>query len=79
MKLAKIILGKNENKCRCSPCTLCIVLFSILFTINVGIATYFHWYLKKKMLLVKQQSTKLIKWEKSNKLTLKIELNIFIT
>ena len=35
---------------KCSSCTLYIVLFSILFTINVGIGTYFvysHWYLKK--------------------------------
>ena len=31
-----------ENKC--SSCILFIVLFSILFTINVGIATYFVYY-----------------------------------
>ena len=31
------ILDKNEN----SSCILYIVLFSIFFTINVGIATYF--------------------------------------
>ena len=39
------IAVKNE----CSSCMLCMVLFSILFTINVGIGTYFiyfHWYLK---------------------------------
>ena len=39
--------AKNENKHKCSSCTQCIVLFSILFTINVGIGTYFvyfHWY-----------------------------------
>ena len=39
-----------ENIHKCSSCTLYIVLFSILFTINVGIGTYFvyfHWYLKK--------------------------------
>ena len=60
MKLAKITwmeLGsmelhsvKNKNKHKCSSCTLYIVLFSILFTVNVGIDTYFvyfHWYLKK--------------------------------
>ena len=37
-----------ENKCR--SCTLHIVLFSVVFTINLGIATYFVyscWYLKK--------------------------------
>ena len=59
-----------------------LVRCALCYFQHVGIATYFayfHWYLKKKMLLVKQQSTKLIKWEKSNKLTLKIELNIFIT
>ena len=33
------ILDKNEDKC--SSCILYIVLFSIFFTINVGIATYF--------------------------------------
>ena len=36
------ILDKNENKC--SSCLSCILLFSILFTINVGIATYFVYY-----------------------------------
>ena len=42
--------AKNENKHKCSSCTLCIVWFSILFAINVRIGTYFlyfHWYLKK--------------------------------
>ena len=55
MKLAKttsieLHSAKNENKHKCSSCTLCIVLFSILFAINVGIGTYFlyfYWYLKK--------------------------------
>ena len=32
------ILDKNKDKC--SSCILYVVLFSILFTINVGIATY---------------------------------------
>ena len=36
------ILDKNEDKC--SSCILYIVLFSIFFTINVGIATYFVYY-----------------------------------
>ena len=35
------ILDKNEDKC---SCILYIVLFSIFFTINVGIATYFVYY-----------------------------------
>ena len=50
VKLAKITLAKNENKYKCNSCTLYIVLFSILFTINIGIGAYFvyfHWYLKK--------------------------------
>ena len=50
VKLAKITLAENENKYKCKSCTLYIVLFSIRFTINVGIGTYFvyfHWYLKK--------------------------------
>ena len=36
---------------KCSSCTLNIVLFSIIFTINVGIGSkflHFHWYLKKR-------------------------------
>ena len=36
------IVGKNEDKC--SSCILYIVLFSIFFTINFGIATYFVYY-----------------------------------
>ena len=36
------ILDKNEDKC--SSCILYIVLFSITFTINIGIATYFIYY-----------------------------------
>ena len=40
VKLAKITLTKNENKHKCSSCTLHIVLFSILFTINIEIGVY---------------------------------------
>ena len=36
------IVSKNKNKC--SSCILYIVLFSIFFTINAGIATYFVYY-----------------------------------
>ena len=56
VKLVKITSIENENKHKCSSCTLYIVLFSILFTINVGIGTYFvyfHWYLKKDVTRVK--------------------------
>ena len=44
VKLAKITLTENENKDKCSSCTLCIVLFLIVFTINVRIGTYFVYY-----------------------------------
>ena len=49
VKLAKIIWAKNENKYKCSSCTTNILLFAIVFTINVGIGiyfTYFYWHLK---------------------------------
>ena len=36
--------SENMDKNKCSSCTVYIVLFSILFTINVGIATYFVYY-----------------------------------
>ena len=48
-RLVEITSAKNKNKHKCSYCTLYIVLFSIIFTINIGIATYFvysHRYLK---------------------------------
>ena len=44
VKLAKITLAENENKHKRSPCTLYIVLFSIIFTINLGIGTHFVYY-----------------------------------
>ena len=52
VKLAKITSAENENKHKCSSCTLYIVLFSIIFTINIGIGTYFQWYLKKMLLML---------------------------
>ena len=48
VKIAKISLSEDKNKHKCSSCTLYILLFSIIFTINVGIGTYFaysHWHL----------------------------------
>ena len=82
VKLAKITIVENKNSYKCSSCPVYTVLFWIFFTINVGgIDAYFvyiHGYLKR-CLLVKQQFTKLIKWEQSNKFTLKIELIIFTT
>ena len=44
VKLAKITLAEHNNKYKCSSCTLYIVLFSIIFTINVGIGIYFVYY-----------------------------------
>ena len=38
------IASENEHKNKCSSCILYIVLFSVLFTINAGIATYFVYY-----------------------------------
>ena len=34
----------NLRKCKGNSCILYIVLFSIFFTINIGIATYFVYY-----------------------------------
>ena len=45
------IISEKEHRNKCSSCTVCIVLFSIILAINIGIGTYFvyfHWYLKKK-------------------------------
>ena len=55
VKLAKITLARNENEYEYNSCTLYIVLFSILFTINVGIGSYFvyfYQYLKKDVTCV---------------------------
>ena len=41
MKLAKRTSAKDENKHKCSSCTLYIKLLSVMFTINIGIGTYF--------------------------------------
>ena len=56
VKIAKATSAENEDKHKCSSCTLYIVLFSIVFIINVGIGTYFiyfHGYLKKDVVCVK--------------------------
>ena len=39
VKLAKLTSTENENKHKCSSCTLHIILFSIIFTIHVGIGS----------------------------------------
>ena len=46
-RLIEITSAKYENKHKCSSCTLYIVSFSMFFTINVGIGSYFlcfYWY-----------------------------------
>ena len=48
-KLVEKTSVKNENKHKYSSCTLYIALFSIIFTVNIGIGisfVYSHWYLK---------------------------------
>ena len=52
VKLAKITSAEDENKHKCSSCALYIILFSMIFTVNIGIGTYFHWYLKKMLLVL---------------------------
>ena len=44
VKLAKITLCENENEYKLSSCTLYIMLSLIIFTIKVGIGTYFVYY-----------------------------------
>ena len=44
VKLTNMTLAENKNKYKCSSCTLYIVLFSIIFTINAGIGTYFVYH-----------------------------------
>ena len=43
VELTKITSAEYDNVCK-YYCTLYIVLFSIIFTINVGIGTYFVYY-----------------------------------
>ena len=71
VKQTKITLAENENIYKCNSCILYIVLFSIFFTINVGIGAYFVYYKyvnrNKKMFLdmimfIKQKIIN-IKWE----------------
>ena len=51
VKLAKITLAENENSYECASCTVYNVLFSTIFTINIGIVTYYVYsqcYTEKK-------------------------------
>ena len=56
VQLADIIAAEDQNKHKCSSCTLYMVLFSTIFTINVGIGTYFVYY--KHMNHVKKTGAK---------------------
>ena len=42
VKIAEVTLTENNRKC--SSCILYTVLFSIIFTINIGVSTYFVYY-----------------------------------
>ena len=44
VKIAKITLAENENKCKCSSCMLYIVLIIVVFTICAEISIYFAYY-----------------------------------
>ena len=46
----------NSTKCKSNSCILNIVLFSIFFTVNIGIATYMIMFIKEKI-------NNNIKWE----------------
>ena len=52
----KLVENENKHENKCSSCTVYIVIFSLSFAINIGIATYFvcsRWYLKKDIPRVK--------------------------
>ena len=44
VKLAKITLAENESENKYSSCTVYIVLMIVVFTIFIGITTYFVYY-----------------------------------
>ena len=44
VNLSKITFAENENSYKCNSSILYTVLFSIFFTINVGIVAYFAYY-----------------------------------
>ena len=44
VKLAKITLAENENRYKCSSCTLYIVLMIVVFINCARIGTYFVYY-----------------------------------
>ena len=48
VKPAKITSAEDENKHKCSSCTLYIILILVLFTIRIGIGTFFFFLVLKK-------------------------------
>ena len=62
-KLAEITSTENENRRKYSSCTLYIALFSMIFTINVGIGTYFVYYkYKNRNKETRAKKVLIIKW-----------------
>ena len=54
-KIAKIVQQNYENEFK-SFCTVYIVLFSVFWTISIGIGTvfiYFYWYSKRRYIEIK--------------------------
>ena len=64
VKLAKITLAENETIYKCSSCTMYIVLMIVVFTVNVGIVTYYVYsqYYTKKMLHILTLRLALKQW-----------------
>ena len=71
-RLVKITLAKNENKHKCSSCTMYIVLFSIFLPLMLELVAIFFIFIgtQKKVLLVlslvptlKQRFNELFKME----------------
>ena len=87
VKLAQITLAENENRYKCSSCTVYIVLMIVVFTIYVRIGTYLLiticLWLKMlrplNLITLKQQFTQQFTKLINNKLALKIKLIVFTT
>ena len=87
VKLAQITLAENENRYKCSSCTVYIVLMIVVFAICVRIGTYLLiticLWLKMlrplNLITLKQQFTQQFTKLINNKLALKIKLIVFTT
>ena len=56
VKIAQITLAENENSYKCTSCTVYVVLMIVVFTLCVGISTYFvycNWSLVKNVSCIK--------------------------